>query len=196
MALVTVEELAAKMRATLDEASAAQAVAAACATAQTLTGQTLESADHSEMVEVEIVIRPPIMSRGQGNFDCFGRYVGRVSLGQRPVTAVDSVVGDGLAVVEPSWWWDGRAPYVWLADPGIRMAEVGYTAGYDPVPADLKAVVLALAAEEYATPSPVVASERLGDYQVTYKADAALSKRMSDVLRRYGRAVSSVRTGG
>ena len=49
------------------------------------------------------------------------------------------------------------------------MAEVGYTAGYDPVPADLKAVVLALAAEEYATPSPVVASERLGDYQVTYK---------------------------
>lgn len=195
MALVTVEELAAKMRTTLDEASAAMAVSIAASTIQTYTGQHIEATEHTDFVPVVVSTRTSPWPGSTQPPASWSRFLSVLVLHQRPVVAVDSVTVDGVMLAESEWWWGG-GQRVWLSgvDGGVY-AEVTYTAGYDPIPDDIKAVALALAADEYSTTSPAVASEQLGDYQVSYRRDAATLNRYKAILDRYRPRSGTVRVG-
>lgn len=197
MSLVTVEDLARKMRGTLDPEAAALACEAASAIAQNITGQTLEVADHLSTIEIDVATRRPPRSGSPLPPADWGRVLGVVKLPQRPVRSVTEVMIDGVPIDEGAqWWWDG-AVTLWIGDTDGVAATVGYSAGYDPIPADLRAVVLNIAASEYAVTSEAIASERLADYQVSYRAsdDAAVTARQRVLLSRYSPSVTTIRLG-
>lgn len=196
MTLVSVDDLARKMRITLDPEAAALACETATAVAQNVTGQHLVVADHSSTVEISLATRRKPKKGSPQPMAAWGSILGTVTLPQRPVRAVTSVAVDEVPLDADQWWFDG-VNTVWIGDTEGVAATVDYSAGYDPVPDDLRAVALSIAASEYAVTSEAVASERLADYQVTYRAadDAAVTGRQKVLLSRYSPSVTTIRLG-
>lgn len=106
-----------------------------------------------------------------------GRGDPYILLPQVPVTDVTAVTVDGTALTSNSWRWyrDGRL-YVstassanvapgWTADVQVQ---VTYDHGYDPVPDELRELVLDIAGRLWRQPDTGLAALTLGDYSVTY----------------------------
>lgn len=120
-------------------------------------------------------------------------FWGYVVLHQRPLVSVASVTQDGDAV---AYEIDTETNRLMVADDVVQVT-VTYTAGYAVVPDDIRAVVLALAANEVLNVAQV-AQQRLGDYSVTYRdggATGGLTNLHKWVLNRYRPAVSSITQG-
>ena len=105
----------------------------------------------------------------------------RVDLPQRPVTAVSSVAVNGTAyVLGTNYAWDGLSPYIRLSDltystaafQDSPVATVTYTAGYATIPAEVKAVALAVAGRQYDNPRGL-RSESIDDYSGTHAGSDA-----------------------
>jgi hypothetical protein len=134
------------------------------------------------------------------------RCAGAVTLPQRPVVDVDSVLVDG--VVSHDWWQDGSdlllRSWTWGAPPGAHrppQVTVTYTHGWDPVPADIQAIVIQATNRVLVNPSGI-RSETVGGESVTYLIPAAgeylgvlLSRTEQRVLDRYRRTAGSVTLG-
>ena len=180
MPLITPAELATKLQRTIADDVAQQACDLASAQVQALTKQTLVQASHVEHVELDVLVVDGVM-----------RAV--TPLWQRPVVAVDTVTVAGVDLYEDAWWWEPSLDLVVLADATTARATIEYTAGYDPIPGDLKAVALMFAAAEVANPTGVV-SESLGDYSVTW-SDKATTARIDMILGSYRRRAGTIRLG-
>lgn len=177
MPLITPDELRTKLQRDLDEAVAQQACDLASAQVQTLTRQTLIAAEHVE--HCELVAR---LWRRQL------RPTTRLS--QRPVTAVTTVTVDGAELDTALWDWDEASGLLAVTTDSDR-ATVEYAAGWDPIPADLKAAALHFAAAEVSNPTGIV-SERIGDYSVTF-GDTATGNAIKTILDGYRRKAGTVR---
>ena len=194
MTLVTAEELSTRMRVPVDQFAAELACESATAIIQNLTRQHLLAAEHTDTFPVEMALRaaPYPLSDHPG-----AGLSATLRLWQRPVKAVLTVELDGVTLDADQWWWDGEAT-VWLTtgDSGVE-GKVTYEAGYDTPPRDLRAVALAIAANEYTQVSDAIAMERLADYQVSYRVadDAAVTGRQKVILSRYAASVSTLRLG-
>lgn len=175
--LITPDELRTKLGRDIDEEQAQQACDIASAQVQTITKQTLVQSDHVEAVELV-----PRMFRGQ--------LLPTARLHQRPVQTVNGVTVDGAELQPTLWQWDPVAGLLAVHVDTDR-ATVDYTAGWHPLPADLKGAALHLAAAEVSNPTGIV-SERLGDYQVTWSETAA-DKRVRDILAGYRAGAGTVR---
>lgn len=129
---------------------------------------------------------------------------GQIRLPQRPVHEVASVKVAGVATHD--WWWEGETLLLrsglWLQPPaahGPPQVEVVYTHGWDPVPADIRSVVLQAANRSMVNPSQV-RSETVGGESVTYLIPTSgealgplLSKTEMRALDRYKRTAGTVR---
>lgn len=180
MSLITPAELATKLQRTIADDVAQQACDLASAQVQALTKQTIVQTAHVEHVELSAQM-----------VDGSWRAVGR--LWQRPIVSVDTVTVDGTDLDPAAWWWRPGPDVLIVADPATALATVEYTAGYDPVPGDLKAVALTLAAAEVANPTGVV-SESIGDYAVTW-SDKATAARIDTILAGYRPRAGTIRLG-
>jgi hypothetical protein len=134
---------------------------------------------------------------------------GKVTL-REPVSQVDTVTWvDGDNRVPTTWTFDGiRTIFVGPTTSIINLAEgdfgrtveVTYTHGYETVPADVKAVGLAVAARNYQNPNGV-RSETIGAYSYTNAgtdddvAGAGLLASERAVLNRYLKPVRTVVLG-
>ena len=176
--LITVDELRTRLQRDLDDDFAAQACELATAQIQALTRQTLLRATHTETVQLT-------------GRTVAGDWVAVATLRQRPVITVTTVSVAGSALAADLWTWRAELGLLCVANAGLQSATVTYTAGYDPVPGDLKAVALQLAAADVANPSGLV-SERLGDYAVQY-GDRAADIRIAAILARYQPHAGTVR---
>lgn len=154
--LFTLPELASKVQTDLDTASADQARADATALIEAYTHRSF-----TEQVEVTEV------KKVNG---------GKVRLRQ-PVATIDTVLlVDGDNRLPTSWVFDGIATIIIgpattiinlpERDYSFSTVEVTYTHGYTAVPADVKAVGLALAARNYQNPGGL-RSETIGNYSYT-----------------------------
>jgi hypothetical protein len=180
VSLISVEELRIRMQRDIDEATAQQACDLATGQVQSLTRQTLERAEHVEACTLS--------GRWDGS-----RWTVATRLRQRPVVTVDTVDVDGVELDPAGWGWDAATGWLTVNDTAVTSCTVTYTAGYDPIPADLKAVALDLAVADVANPAGV-ASERLGDYSVQF-ADRSKENRMKAILGRYTPQAGTVRVG-
>lgn len=104
-----------------------------------------------------------------------GTLATRITLPFHPVTAVsavrlNTVVITGYTLIKNALYRSSGfgTPY---ADPPDKL-EVDLTHGYTTVPDDVKAAVLDMAAQAYATPVSAVSSESIDDYAVRYSAGA------------------------
>lgn len=113
-----------------------------------------------------------------------------------PVASITSVAIDGLAV-DPSGYTLISPATGELArggpcsrnawPPGARRLTVTYTAGYDPIPADLKRAAIAWVVDATQAPGRIT-SERIGDYQYTLAGDGpSVRPFVASLLRRYRR---------
>jgi hypothetical protein len=129
---------------------------------------------------------------------------GAVTLPQRPIEAVTAVVVDGVATAD--WWLDGSdlllRAWSWDQPPAAHQppqATVTYTHGWDPVPGDIQAIVMAAANRVIVNPSSL-RSETVGGESVTYlipNGGEALGILLSELekraLRAYRRTSGTVR---
>lgn len=136
-----------------DTATASQALDLATGYIQARTGQTISSA--TETVTLD------------------GIGYGLLALPEIPVTAVASVVVEGLT-------WVNDTDYYWTRKGIIRQRRrwwgyrprsvvVTYTHGYSTIPEDIRRLCLKLAQTMYENPGNVK-SESIGDYSVAYGA--------------------------
>lgn len=170
-ALVAVDELRTFMPGvTLDEDQAELVLAIASGTVRGATGQTLSLVEGDE-VELR------------------GTWGRQLQLPERPVLAVTAIAVDGVEVPATSYRWsrDGKVTFsrssplvnapaaalgYWGGDEVL--VTVTYDHGFDPVPDDVRGVVLALARRAILVPDAgAVAQESLGSYSVTYSREAA-----------------------
>lgn len=131
------------------------------------------------------------------------RCAGVVTLPQRPVVDIDTVLIDGTATQD--WWQDGNdlllRSWTWDRPPTAHrppQVTVTYTHGFDEVPGDIKAIVLQAANRVIVNPSGI-RSETVGGESVTYLIPAVgeylgvlLSRTEQKVLDRYRRTAGSV----
>lgn len=202
-ALASSTDLEARLGRTLTAEEAARAdalLADASALVRSYTGQ-----DFTVTVDDEVVLR------GQN---------GLITLPQRPVTGVSSVVavgGDGLPDVPlVDWIWDGldtvrvgegsfviNLPAIWWDDDGYPGTyRVTYSHGYGQVPADVVAVVCGMVLRTLTAPTMAggVRSETIGSY--SYQLDAAgtglsvtLSQDDRKTLARYRIGAATIKVG-
>jgi hypothetical protein len=132
------------------------------------------------------------------------RCGGVVTLPQRPVVDIDAVAVNGVETQD--WWQDGNDVLVrawsWDQPPAAHrppQVTVSYTHGWDPVPADVQAIVMQAANRVLVNPSGI-RSETVGGESVTYLIPAVgeylgvlLSRTEQKVLDRYRRTAGSVR---
>lgn len=142
-----------------------------------------------------------------------GNFTNRLTLPERPVTAVTSVtVGDSLLTGDADYVWDGKDGLLrgsrvdgvgsingpdWLLSgagdwggPGSVITIV-YTHGFATIPNDIKGVCLALAARSLSSPDGVN-SETIGSYSVSYSRSGgavSLLDEEKSLLDRYRRKV-------
>lgn len=170
--LFTTEELAAHLQQELDDTSAQLAHDNAQGVIEGRIGQPVLLATVTPRLPVEENRRS----------DPRYPYAWFVTLPGRPVTAVTAVAGAG------AWVWD-RFDTVYLTTDEPTVTPT-YTVGYAAVPADIKAVALAVAGRVYSNPVAAVAAESIDDYRVQY-ADTATgsSEELTDleqkILDRY-----------
>ncbi|MFG3660242.1 hypothetical protein [Streptomyces sp. NPDC047706] len=131
------------------------------------------------------------------------RCAGVVTLPQRPVVEIDAVLVNDVATQD--WWQDGNdlvlRSAAWDRPPAANrppQVTVTYTHGYDPVPGDIKAIVLQAANRVIVNPSGI-RSETVGGISTTYLIPAVgeylgvlLSRTEQKVLDRYRRTAASV----
>ncbi|GAB2718123.1 hypothetical protein [Streptomyces bullii] len=131
------------------------------------------------------------------------RCAGAVTLPQRPVVEITTVLVDGTETQD--WWQDGNElllrSWAWDQPPAAHrppQVTVTYTHGWDPVPADIQAIVMQAANRVLVNPSGV-RSETVGGESVTYLIPAVgeylgvlLSRTEQKVLDRYRRTAASV----
>lgn len=188
--LFTVSELASYLQRDLDTASATLAKDSAQAIVRQYAQQEFTSTTYTGALL-------PIDVHGWS-------YV--VNFPQRPVTAVTSVAVNGTTYVSgDDYAWNGYAPFIRLSyveagtatfadDP---VATVTYTAGFSTVPADVKAVALAVAARQYDNPRGI-RQESIDDYSVSRAgadddlAGVTLLKAEQRILDRYRVRAGSV----
>ena len=130
----------------------------------------------------------------------------RVDLPQRPVTAVSSVAVNGTAyTLGTDYAWDGISSLIRLAQLVYTSAQfqddptavVTYTAWYATIPADVKAVALAVAGRQYDNPRGL-RQESVDDYSETRAgsdADLAGTSMLAPeraILDRYRRTTGSL----
>jgi hypothetical protein len=135
------------------------------------------------------------------------RCAGAVTLPQRPVVDIDSVLVDGTATYD--WWQEDNElllrSWTWDLPPAAHRAPqitVTYTHGWDPVPGDIQAIVMQAANRVLVNPSGI-RSEAVGGESVTYLIPTTgeylgvlLSRTEKKVLDRYRRTAGSVRLRG
>jgi hypothetical protein len=131
------------------------------------------------------------------------RCAGAVTLPQRPVVDIETVLVNGVPTQD--WWQDGSdlllRSAAWDRPPAAHrppQVTVTYTHGYDPVPADIQAIVMQAANRVIVNPSGI-RSETVGGESVTYLIPAVgeylgvlLSRTEQKVLDRYRRTAGSV----
>lgn len=206
--LATVDDLEARIGRELTPEEAARAEALLADASALVRGYT--GRDFGLVEDDEITLRP----------------VGtRVRLPQRPVHTVSRVVATGgsdavpdVALPVGAWTWDGidqvdiwppdtswllSLPETWADGTLVDTYRVTYTHGYDPVPADVVAVVCAMVLRTLLAPSPIagMVSERIGQY--TYQlqqasgsvgATVAMTTEDRTALTRYRRTATTVQT--
>ncbi len=126
-----------------------------------------------------------------------GTWRDELVLPERPIVDVTAVSVGGVALTDWIVTTDGitrggvsslqRDPvYGWCGP--LAVVEVTYSHGFDPIPADIKAVCLNMTQRSLSNPVGVT-SESIGSYSVTYDADAApgaaLGTEDEALLRRY-----------
>ncbi len=131
------------------------------------------------------------------------RCSGAVTLPQRPIVSISTVTVDGTATAD--WWRDGSdlllRSWSWARPPAAHQPPqvvVTYTHGWDPVPADIAAIVMQAANRAMVNPGQV-RSETVGGESVTYLIPTTgealgvlLSKTEQRVLDRYRLTAGSV----
>ena len=192
--VITVSELNTRLGTTLSTTLGEQACAIATAAISAYTGQDIVWKTHTHTLEVQYGIRPDVDLPPNHPLLNFSRVVGVVNLPQRPVVSISAVLADTVELATTKYYWDAARGQLLLEDPDVHSVQVTYTAGFNPIPDDIKAVALAIAADEINNPRGVV-SERLADYSVTYAtADSSgLTARQAAILDRYRGAGGSVR---
>ncbi|WP_326659618.1 hypothetical protein [Streptomyces sp. NBC_00385] len=175
----TPEELRLHLRlATIDEAQAAEKIAAA---ETVIRAELQQSIDAVAGAAIDLV----------GN----GRRV--INLPERPVTAVASVTIDGhTPLISTEYRWNRygiltRLGGCWPLDAAVTVL-CDY--GYATTPAPVKQVCLQVAGRAWVRPSTGLAAESLGDRSVTYDKDRtgeALSDYELRILGPYGRGPES-----
>ncbi len=175
----TPEELRLHLRlATIDQAQAAAAIAAAEVVIRGDLEQTIDAVAADEVTLV-------------GN----GRQV--INLPEMPVTALTSVTEDGTLLVEGIDYRFNRHGVLtrlcgcWPVDVDI---DVVYDHGYATVPAIVKQVCLQVAGRAWVRTTTAVTAESLGDRSVTYDKDRsgqALTDYERRLLARYARGNES-----
>lgn len=193
--VITVSELNTRLGVTLSTALGEQACAIATAAISAYTGQDIVWKTHTHSLDVQYGVLPDVDLPAGHPLLNFGRTVGVVNLPQRPVVSVSAVVADTVDLATSKFYWDAARGVLLLEDADVHTVQVTYTAGYNPIPDDIKAVALAIAADEINNPRGVV-NERLADYSVTYASgeSGALSKRQAAILDRYRGAGGTIRT--
>lgn len=198
MPLITVAELEDRLQRTVDADAGLQAVELASAMITGYTGQDIARATHTDLLDVTLRQLPRVDLPEGHPLENFGHTVGVVHLPQRPVVSVTSVVADLVTVPTAEWYFDAFEQVVMLEEHDQWRVQVTYVAGYDPIPDDIKAVALAIASAELTNPLNVE-SERVGDYAVTYAANAAatggstLPPLQQRILDKYRKRVGSIR---
>lgn len=195
MPLITVAELEARLQRSVDPAAGAQAVELATAMVTGYTGQAIAQATHTDLLDVTLRQLPRVDLPEGHPLENFGHTVGVVALPQRPVVSVSSVVADLEVVPAAEWYFDAFEQVVLLEEHDQWRVQVTYVAGYDPVPADIKAVALSIATAELSNPLNV-GSERIGDYSITYAGGPggpALPPLQQRILDKYRKRVGSIR---
>lgn len=188
--LFTVSELASYLQRDLDTASATLAKDSAQAIVRQYAQQEFTSTTYTgALLPIDV-----------------HRWSYVVNFPQRPVTAVSSVAVNGTTYVSGTdYAWNGYSPFIRLdyvesstatfADEPV--ATVTYTAGFATVPADVKAVALAVAARQYDNPRGI-RQESIDDYSVSRAgadddlAGVTLLKAEQRILDRYRVRAGSV----
>lgn len=196
--LLTIKELRDRLGPGYSDADLAEACETVTALIRGYTGQHLSTATWThtlrpELTEVSGVSWPT----GHPASD-LGGVVGAVRLPQRPVVSVTSVLADGVVVPAGKYWLDPTSGVLLLEEWDVYAVAVTYVAGFDPVPAEIKAVAKALARESL-TSGGNVKRERLADYEVEYAAPAAtqpgLANAQQTILDRYRGPKGTIRLG-
>jgi hypothetical protein len=131
------------------------------------------------------------------------RCAGAVTLPQRPVVDIGTVLIDGTETHD--WWQDGNdlllRSWTWDQPPAAHrppQVTVTYTHGWDPVPAEIQAIVMQAANRVLVNPS-AVRSEMVGGESITYLIPTTgeflgvlLSRTEQKVLNRYRLTAGSV----
>jgi hypothetical protein len=131
------------------------------------------------------------------------RCGGVVTLPQRPVVSITTVLADGVETLD--WWMDGSdllvRAWAWDHPPAAHQppqVTVTYTHGWDPVPGDIQAIVMQAANRVLVNPS-AIRSETVGGESVTYLIPATgealgvlLSRTEMKVLDRYRRTAGTM----
>lgn len=157
MAFATVPELSAYLGRALDNTEQAElALTLATGIIQSETGQTIERVEDDT-----------VTLRG-------GPY-GELTLPERPVIEVSAVLGEHVR--DDEWSWRGGQLVRRFGWPEVVV--VTYTHGYATIPADIKAITLALAArvlaQNAADASGGIKRETVGAYTVEYQRDSSTS---------------------
>lgn len=189
--LFTVSELASYLQRDVDTSSAALAKDSAQAIVRAWCRQEITQATYTDTVL-------PIVSLD---------WTWGVLLPQRPVTAVSSVSVNGTPyTLGVEYAWNGISPWIRLAQrtwttssfQDEPTAVVTYTAGYATVPAEVKAVALAVAARQYDNPQGL-RQVSIDDYSETRAgadddlAGVSLLAAERHILKRYRATAGSVR---
>lgn len=184
MMLVTLEQLESRLRQSLDSDQAEQEIELASG----VVARYANLVDLEQTADDEIVLA--------------GAYGPKLPLPGGPVVEVSEVLVDGSAV--SNWWvvkdtlWRGsnpattqvdahRAQGTWVG-PDVEIT-VTYTHGYDTVPADIQAVVLAMAARSWTNPAGA-RQQTIDGYSVTW-TNGVLSPEDKYALASYHRSSHS-----
>lgn len=174
MALFTLDDFAAYLRAELDTTTATVVRTMATGLITGYTGQFIEADTYTHLL--------PIKAR-------------QIRVPQRPVTEITSVTIDGVTqVADTDWKWDGIGDVIWLeSSPDEDQATVVYDAGYATVPDDVAAVALSIAGRLY-TQTPGLVAESIDDYRAQYAnaEPVGLHPGEKQILRRYKQRLGSI----
>lgn len=185
--LVTVADFAARLGRTLTTVQQAQAQALlddASGVVRAYLRQDVTLGTTTEMFTMRR--RDPVLYR----------RAGVVTLPQRPIVSIATVAVDGTVTAD--WWQDGTdlllRAWSWAHPPAAHrppQVEVTYTHGWDPVPADIAAIVMQAANRAIVNPGQL-RSETVGGESVTYLIPTSgealgvlLSRTEQRVLDRY-----------
>lgn len=114
-----------------------------------------------------------------------------LELPERPVVEVTGATIDGTAAALDSYRLSGGA----LVRAGgwggpAAAVEVTYTHGYDPIPEDIRAATLQIAARMLSNPNRI-RQESIGSYSVTYSEDGVIYSQL-ETLGRYRRRLAAL----